>query len=367
MKTRQTILVLFGLFKLFNYASIPFRFETTFVEKVWYVSIIPIISIIATNFITEFLLNGINMAVDRFEVINNLYKSQEHVPEHREILLRYLKSLRKAFKIIPIFLAVVYHMPLAAGLILAWWKQKFIYSVSFYVVFMDRHSLSGFVVNTILQLMATSLVYVCMMSFNLYHLFITTQVIPMTNIYCFKLREIGKLLVTKNRITTNPRLVLKFAHQLKFATVNQKLLNFVREYENYTNYIDMLTKTRGKFLYLVVVSISAAAIGLSGFLAWKYSISIGLFLFIIYFLNIALFCVFGTLMEHQNKKLLDEFYNFPWFELSESQKKIFLQMLMVLQDSRQINTWIIGNLKVELLTTILNSSYSYLMFLINFS
>jgi hypothetical protein len=361
IRTRQTILGIIAFFMLTTFASIPFRFHTTFDEKIWLVSIIPIFLILAGNFVNEIILGGIQNANPRIKKITDIYENYENVPEYCKILSLHLEALRKISKIFFSFQALIYHTPVLGGVILSLWNQQFIYSLSLYVPFLDRDSLVGFIVNTILQIFGSILVFFCMISFNLDHILMTTQVIPFVDILCCKMKEFRSF-IEKRKMREKSI----FHGAVNCSQTNRKLLDFVMSYELYQNFVDNFSSDAHKFIYFVVVSISAIAIGLSGFVACKYSIFIGICLSIVYFFNIAFFCFFGSMMEHQNQKLLNEFYNFPWYELSQSQKKVFLLMLMVLQNASQINVPIIGNVNVELMTDVLNSSYSYLTFLINF-
>jgi hypothetical protein len=77
-------------------------------------------------------------------------------------------------------------------------------------------------------------------------------------------------------------------------------------------------------------------------------------------------CIEGTLISHQKQKLLDELYSFPWYELSISKQKTFLQFIHLVQQSSEFEVPIIGILDMELFTNVMNGAYSYFMYLFNF-
>jgi hypothetical protein len=333
------------------------------VEKVWFCLLIPLAIIVVSSLIPELFLNGIQVGFRRIEMISILYKAHEREPKFHKNLIQYLHLTQKIFRLFFIFQAVIFHTPVIGGIFLSIWNGQFFYCFSFYVMFLDPDSLIGYIVNTTSVLISSILVFLGMVTLNQDHILFTTQVVPLTDIMCLKLEMFKKLIQTKSKKRTNRK-----ANLTKYKILVEKhLRTFIKDHEKYREYANIFSGTRMKFIYFVIVSISSLAIGLSGFFAFKYSMFIGLSLFLVYIFNIAFFCVLGTLMEHQNKKLVNEFYDLPWHELSSSQQKTFLQMLIILQDANQPNTWIIGELNFETLKIVINTSYSYLTFLMNFS
>jgi hypothetical protein len=63
--------------------------------------------------------------------------------------------------------------------------------------------------------------------------------------------------------------------------------------------------------------------------------------------------------------MLKSLCDVPWYELPQNLKKIYLQFISICQEVESLNAAIIGEFSLELLTTILNSCYSYFMFVWN--
>jgi hypothetical protein len=68
----------------------------------------------------------------------------------------------------------------------------------------------------------------------------------------------------------------------------------------------------------------------------------------------------------QKEKLLNELYAFPYYELSNSKQKMILQFIHLVQNSSEFKIPLIGGLNMELFTDVMNCSYTYFMFLLEF-
>jgi hypothetical protein len=76
--------------------------------------------------------------------------------------------------------------------------------------------------------------------------------------------------------------------------------------------------------------------------------------------------VLGTIVSHQNEKLLRAVCNFPWYNLSVKKQKVYMQFIHQCQQATSIDLHIIGTFDMELFTNIMNLSYKYLNFVMNF-
>jgi hypothetical protein len=58
--------------------------------------------------------------------------------------------------------------------------------------------------------------------------------------------------------------------------------------------------------------------------------------------------------------------SFPWYELSNRKKKMFLQFIHLVQNSTELIAPIVGDVDMELFTDVMNGGYSYFNYFYNF-
>lgn len=113
-------------------------------------------------------------------------------------------------------------------------------------------------------------------------------------------------------------------------------------------------------------SIDSACIGLGIVYTRFSSLSVGILAVCIHVFNVLMQCIEGTIVSIQNEKLLMGILNLPWYELSKSQQKIFLQFIHECQGTHVLTVPIVGTLNMQLFTNVVNGAYSFLMFIIQF-
>jgi hypothetical protein len=200
-----------------------------------------------------------------------------------------------------------------------------------------------------------------------------------------KIREIEEKiekLKTEKLVTINPncsfapnndidyRRKLKIKLKLKELEnlrkhADKRLKNLIEEHNGYSDYVlrimtfrEMITFTT---LYVNFIGIGLSLVAIRFTSPW-FAVSA----LIIFVIQVFIQCFEGTLVAVQNEKLLENLHEFPWYELSNSQKKIFLQFLCICQNSSSFKLPIFGDVDMELFTNIMQASYSFLMYVIKF-
>jgi hypothetical protein len=79
--------------------------------------------------------------------------------------------------------------------------------------------------------------------------------------------------------------------------------------------------------------------------------------------QVAIPCLIGALITQQKARILDTLIDFPWFEMSRSKQKTFLQFIHRVQNTTQFIMPVFGfTIGIETITNVLNVSYSYFTF-----
>ncbi|KAG5670675.1 hypothetical protein PVAND_000923 [Polypedilum vanderplanki] len=142
----------------------------------------------------------------------------------------------------------------------------------------------------------------------------------------------------------------------------KKLLNFIKEYELYWNYVNEFNCFQS-IISFISIGVIAVALCISLYMITKISFVTGISASGIYVCQMILPCVVGAMITNQNFRLLDAVNNFPWYDLSINNQKIFLQIIQIFQNIPSLKIIIFDELNLELLKNVVNASYSYYVFL----
>jgi hypothetical protein len=236
-----------------------------------------------------------------------------------------------------------------------------------------------FAINSILAFFMSSLLYMLFMLSDTIFIYQTYQMVPISEILILKIQLLGTQLINQKNLmdskclqlvhhkaeirkqSSNELLILE--RNLKY--IEDQLSEIVKDQEAYNNYIKKIVDSY-QYTAFMALSLNSIALSLSLIAIRFVSIPIGCALSAIVLFQVLLPCTNGHLISKQNKKLLDAAYDFPWYELSVKKRKVFLQFLLVCQQTRKLSLPIIGNVDMELFTSFVNASYSYFMLMLKF-
>ena len=143
------------------------------------------------------------------------------------------------------------------------------------------------------------------------------------------------------------------------------MIQLIKEYNEITKFTSLLFKEM-KIPVFVTLTSGGLALCLATLTMLSYSAIIGIIGIFFYLIQIGTSCILVTSIVYQYEKFLDEIYEFPWYLLSNSDQKIFLQFLQICQDFDIFELPMIGKVDMELFTSVINTGYSYFMFIWNF-
>jgi hypothetical protein len=141
-----------------------------------------------------------------------------------------------------------------------------------------------------------------------------------------------------------------------------KLINIQKDYENFKSIFLSYSITTTFF----EATVNSFGIGLSIAYIYFISIPLGTTLLFMHVVQLAIFCSVGVLIENQNERLLSKVIDFPWIELKQKNKKIFLQLIHVCQNSLNLEVPIYGVVNLTTFTATIDAGYDFFNYLINF-
>jgi hypothetical protein len=302
------------------------------------------------------------------KTVITIYEREEQVPDHQKILNN---NLRISGLLINAYLSlcfVIFCVPNATAWIVSWYTGELILFTPLYLPFTDPTTLFWYMINSSLLVFYTMLVYFCFMTGDAFVIFFVYQCVAMVEIYCMKLRKFGenlkevktdqKIIVhnlepepstSRNVAQLMPQKPLDNEKEKDIAIVEQQLIDLINEFNTYNNYLQSI------FIYMevttfVATSLNSVAIAMALVVMLNYSKAIGGVLVLILFLQVLNPCVHSTVISRQKKKMLDELYGFPYYELTKSKQKIFLQFIHLVQNTKELNVPIVGIINMELFT-----------------
>jgi 7tm Odorant receptor len=147
---------------------------------------------------------------------------------------------------------------------------------------------------------------------------------------------------------------------------NRNLLNEIIEFYSDYNYYVASIQDCVKLTLFFIVFINSIGIALCVAVLCKWSIINGCAVLIIVVCEVTIPCILGSIVEHQNERIVKAIYAFPFYELDVGDQKTFLQFLMFAQNSANLSLQFFGTVNLELLGNILNGGYSYFTYIKSF-
>jgi hypothetical protein len=208
------------------------------------------------------------------------------------------------------------------------------------------------------------------------------QTLAMVDVFSSKMKRFGRQLgefnesaevevkviagtSTSRMINVVERIKRDILRKKQLEKIESELIALIKEYEVYNTYVEHCYTFRQLVLF-TQLSTTAVAIGIAFLYIRLVSIPIGVSLAVILFFQVLIPCVIGTVVNTQNERLLQAVCDFPWYELSPKMRKVYLQFVHQCQNTTAFELPIIGELNMELFTNVMNTSYSYLTYLMNF-
>jgi hypothetical protein len=145
----------------------------------------------------------------------------------------------------------------------------------------------------------------------------------------------------------------------------EQLVELIKEFHDYNDYIGLVFKY-AELTFFMALLCNSIGIRLTVIVMRFFSTAIGISYLFILILQVTMPCLIGTMILTQNEKLLNALWSFPWYELSLKNQKVFLQFIHACQNAKHFNLLVIGTLNMELFMSVINGSYTYLMYILKF-
>lgn len=295
---------------------------------------------------------------------------ERHEAQHAEILHERLDLMTKGMDLTVVIYFLCYHMPV----FVCW--LTFIFTGEHLTLFyakiplLSLETLHGYIVAMTFQTILASASWLG--SFVLVYMFIMygTQTISMVDVLTQILRDFGEDL-NKKQSMGSKKLTESSEHELNHTqdpvmqSKHEKLIEIIKMFQEYDNYVSKITEMMA-FPSFFAVTLNSISMGLGVLYVLTYSIPVGISILAIFFIEVSIPCVIGTIIDHQKNRLIDEVWSFPWYELSKTEMKIFLQFFHYCQKMNELEVPIAGNVDFELLVSIIYGTYTFFMFILNF-
>jgi hypothetical protein len=341
--------------------------------------------------ISRFVHNDAKTVPEINGTVDDFYIRQEKDQKFRLMLIPFADLCYSIIKWFTIFMIILFHVPI----IVTWTSTivtgEFYYIAPFYFPFIDPQTLAGFLINQTYMTFLLISVFITHSPLITWYLYLTLQIIPMVDIFNRKLDMLSKnLILFRNskkseksqkkdlksslaKVRQVASIPVKLAtqsvkqkDQLSIEQLEKQFIKIIQEFSIYNSFIQRILNLM-KWSTCVTFSVSSIGIGMSIILIKYSTVSIGLASAILFTVQVLIQCIQGSIVVHQNEKILESLCGFPWYELPKPQHKIFMQFIHVCQNGCVLEIPIIGELNMELFTSVMNGTYSLFMYLLKFT
>ncbi|KAG5680009.1 hypothetical protein PVAND_009542 [Polypedilum vanderplanki] len=308
------------------------------------------------------------------KIINNFYDREQKIKQNRKILQKHLNNYECIMKIYSVAFLTLFLIPTITSAILSWYTGEFILFSPIYLPLTDPTKKFGYFLNFIIMGFESILTCLIFLPADLLYINFAYQTVPMSQIFIKKLKKFGNEIIEieNNKCEENSiKFMSKYSVQKEHEKQQKleeenflKLKELIKEFNEYNNLISLSLKYMS-FTSFIAISTNAIAISMAIIILFFFSVSIGFAASIIFLIQMLNPCMQGSLIVHQNTKIFDAIYDFPWYYLTEEQKKIYLQFIHLSQNAKKLRILILDELNMELFTKALNACYTYMMFIWN--
>lgn len=270
---------------------------------------------------------------------------------------KFNSSVLTAEKVVKGFLAlnfISFLLPVSSTFIFYLFTYQKITISPIYLPLTEMDSDFGYCLNNILLLM---LCFVGFLGFSTHDgtfILYGYQSVTFVDILCVKLDEFAVTLNTEAfQCKQKKKIMDQFKEIVKMYGAYQKLISILVIFSSIPSFVGLVVNV------LVICLCIVGAVKVS-FIA-GVAAAIGLFI------QIAIPCFIGNLINLQNERFVRALYDLPWYKIDDIEaRKMFLQFLLFSQKSENLSLPMMGKMSMELLRNIINAIYSYTMFIYKF-
>jgi hypothetical protein len=317
--------------------------------------------------------------------IYDFYRDQEKMPKHRAILNKNFDRITLMIKCYIAISWVLYQLPTVTCLITSILKREFVMPFEMFLPFISHDSLYMYAFNMTVQYVVSNLVWIFLVSMDCEMMFYSLMSAPMVDVFMSKIEIFAKRLEdfrenkeqqpankelqpgpSRNSYTTAPiPIIVERKRAEMIETLEGELTDLIKYFETHHEYVSRVFRPN-EFTVFAALSTNSISIGLSLLYLRLVSFPVGLTFTMVFFFQVFTPCLIGTIISIKNEQLLQAVCDFPWYELSVKRQKIFLQFIHQCQNAAEFKLPMVGDVNVELFTSVMNTSYSYIVFLLKF-
>jgi hypothetical protein len=285
----------------------------------------------------------------------NFLKSHDSNPTFQKVLVSGSLLAEKAMKIIMYTYFFVFLILGLTPIIESFVQGENVYLLPIKIPFLDNDAYLIYQIFILFSLTLIYIHYIINESALIYCSFITTFFV---DVLVIKAEELGCQLQELKGL-------IKSKRNRSISDVEEEFIEIMKQFDEYRDYTFRLKSVMTDSTF---VAVAANGIGISLAVITLISTSIprGLACLLFFILQVGNACIAGTLVNHQNQRLLRAICDFPWYELSLEKQKVYLQFIFNLQNPIEVKLPMLGYCNMELFKDVVYAGYQYYMFLINF-
>jgi hypothetical protein len=207
-------------------------------------------------------------------------------------------------------------------------------------IFMDISTEFGYLSVLTYHSFISHIAYSLFSSFDSNIVAFATQIVAAAELFILKLKE-GSNAIAKLEIT-------KSNHDQNVKTLMKEIIEEHRKYNYYL--IVFLDYASSSCFWIISMSVSSIAVCMITIMTSDFYAAYGVL--IISLLQLLLACVVGTIIEHQNAKILAKLWEFDWYNLPISDQKMFLFILLNFQNPVNMKITFIGLVDMKIFTMV---------------
>lgn len=303
------------------------------------------------RFYTLIFRNDQSVNLELHQIAENFYEIHESNEKYASVLTSRIKSIRFwIFTLSSIYL-FIYVIQTPVAIAFSFYTDDYVFFTPNYLPLIEPRTPFGFVVNSVFHSCVTVVAFSVFIVLDYMFFLYGFQVIPMVDITIMKIEELGDEINDQK-------------------STKEKFIKLIQEIERYNEYICKIVYFM-KFPCFASLILDSIAICLCILVSLSNSSTLALASLsfagaVGFFFQVISPCIIGTVISHQNARITMQLEAFPWYEMSRSEQKTFLQLIHYCQNLKKLSMPILGNVDMALFTHIVNTSYSMFNFILNF-
>lgn len=281
-----------------------------------------------------------------YDMIYDFNESCENLKdEQKKLLAAFVRKLRIIFKVLFVLHGFCQFFPFFLSFFNFCFKGKTVPPIPAFVPLVDRNSVSGFFLNSFLQLIISVALFLGNPAGDCTYVTLVTHLKPRVDLLECDLSDLEAFLTdNQDKLELNKK------------QIAGKLKAIIGKHWEILKYHNIFSEVVNK-QFFVIITMNIYVICSSGIslLISTYTIAIGIA--ILYPIQIFFVCLLGSFTRHQHERLNTILWNFKWYLLPACQKKNFLIFLLNVQQPRILQLLFIGDIDMELYTKVRKLCY----------